>query len=85
MLTKLRAWLKWAVLEAYLLEDYTLYWVCNCKPGREWLPVFNHRLCVTLILFYLFVGTLTGYPKRPPVFKAWYIKLCHNYMRGIKS
>jgi hypothetical protein len=82
MVSRKYMWNRWARLEFHLWHGYAIYWVFHTSTRKYWLLKFNWKLCKALINLYVFVGTHTGYPKRPPVFKAWYVKLCHKYMTG---
>ena len=84
--TRYGNWKRWAALETCLLKQYTQWWHPVAKRhGALWLHYFNKALCRVLICFYVVLGTLTGYPKRPPVFQPWYVKWSHNIMRGVKK
>jgi len=65
---------RWVDLEIHLLFRYVAYW--EQRTRAQWLLKFNVALCTFLIGWYC-----TNLPYRPPTFKPWYIKLCHDYYR----
>ena len=66
---------RWVDLEIHLLARYVAYW--EQRTRAQWLLRFNEELAIVLITFY----QIKGLPYRPPTFKPWYIKLCHDYYR----
>lgn len=68
---------RWVAFEIDMLTSYELYWKAHTRAF--WLLRFNGWLCMKLIEWYMF-----RLPAKPPVFRPWYVRLCHRYYRWRK-
>jgi len=72
----------WYKTEMYLLCIYCRDWALKFGvPGRRWLAIVLFFQGTALATAWLVASPLIRH-HRPPVFKPWFVRTCHNYMRG---
>jgi hypothetical protein len=75
----------WYKTEMLLLKQYTIGWVLHYgAPGRRWLAIVLAVQGVFVAACLMLVSPFLSL-RRPPVFSAWFIGRCHNYMRGSRQ